>query len=200
MKFFFFIIVFFSVVLGIVNGKMPEVSQAALTECTAAVTLAISLCGTICFWSGIMNIAENAGLVAKLSRLLSPLLKRLFKGIDPKGAAMNYIMLNLVSNLLGLANAATPAGIRALEELKKEENAEDIATDNMVIFTVMNTASLQLFPTTVAAIRANHGSAAPLEILPGVWIVSALALTVALTAAKLLSKVFRYGKKKGDTS
>lgn len=191
MKVFFFIIVLFSVILGTANGSMDKVSQAALTECTAAVTLAVSLCGTICFWSGIMNIAEKSGLTAKLSALLSPLLGKLFSGIDRGGRAMNYIVLNLVSNLLGLANAATPLGIKAMEELKAEENAEESATDNMIIFTVMNTASLQLFPATVAAIRANNGSGAPLEILPCVWIVSVAALATALVVAKLLAALYR---------
>ncbi len=191
MKVFFFIIVLFSVILGTANGSMDKVSQAALTECTAAVTLAVSLCGTICFWSGIMNIAERSGLTAKLSALVSPLLGKLFSGIDRSGRAMNYIVLNLVSNLLGLANAATPLGIKAMEELKAEENAEESATDNMIIFTVMNTASLQLFPATVAAIRANNGSGAPLEILPCVWIVSVAALATALIVAKLLAALYR---------
>ncbi|MCH5323719.1 MAG: ABC transporter permease [Eubacterium sp.] len=196
MKIFFFVIVFFSVILGVINGTMSEVSQAALTECTAAVTLAISLCGTICFWSGIMNVAEKAGLVAKLAKLLSPLLKRLFKGIDSNGKAMGYILMNLVSNLMGLGNAATPLGIKAMEELKKEEGATDTATDNMIIFTVMNTASLQLFPATITAIRVNYGSVSPLEILPGIWAVSAIVLTISLVTAKTLSKIFRYGVEK----
>lgn len=194
MKFFFFLIPLAAVILGIINGKTSEVSEAVLTECTAAVTLAISLCGTICFWSGIMNIAEKSGLVAKLARLLSPLLKKLFRGIDCTGKAMGYILLNLVSNLLGLANAATPLGIKAMQELKAEEGASDTATDNMVIFTVMNTASLQLFPASITAIRVNAGSNSPLDILPAVWIVSVVALTVSLVTAKLLGRLLRRKK------
>jgi len=163
------------------------VSDAALRECANAVTLAISLAGVICLWSGIMRVAQSSGLTEVLAKAFTPLLKRLFNGIDEKGKALQYIVLNLTANLLGLGNASTPFGIAAMKELEKESGKGERASDNMVLFVVMNTASLQIIPTTVAALRLKNGSSAPMEILPAVWLVSAVTLTVTIIVAKTLS-------------
>jgi spore maturation protein A len=152
-----------------------------------------------------MRVAQKAGLTELLAAAFRPILSRLFKGINARGKAMQFIVLNLTANLLGLGNASTPFGIAAMKELA-EEAAEpavanaasphdpEKATDNMVLFVVMNTASLQLIPTTVAALRLKNGSADPLEILPAVWLVSATTLVIVITVTKLLSN---FTKKRG---
>ncbi len=194
MKWVFGGLITFSLLFGIINGDVSAVSNAALTECGNAVTLIITLAGVICLWSGIMQIAQSSGLVNMLAKLFTPVLSRIFKCINPKGKAMGYIVLNLISNLLGLGNASTPFGIAAMRELEKEEGSGISASNNMIIFVVMNTASLQIIPTTVAALRLKNGSDAPMEILPCVWIVSLCAVIVAVTAAKLFGK----GKMKNE--
>ncbi len=182
-------LILLSVIIAFIRGDAAAVSNAAISSCGEAVTLCLTLCGIICLWSGIMRAAQASGLTEKISRLLSPLLKRLFKGISPKGEAMGYIVLNITANLLGLGNASTPFGIAAMKALEKEENSGEKATDNMILFVVLNTASLQLIPTTAAALRLQHGSAAPMEILPAVWAVSVVNVILTVTAAKLFSRL-----------
>jgi len=151
-----------------------------------------------------MRVAQKAGLTELLALVFRPILSRLFKGIDPKGKAMGYIVLNLSANLLGLGNASTPFGIAAMKELEKEESAgcgdslakgrkvkpsATAASNNMVLFVVMNTASLQLIPTTVAALRLRNGSTDPMEILPAVWFTSGVTLIIVIIVTKLLAKI-----------
>lgn len=184
-------LILLSVIIGFIRGDAASVSNAAISSCGEAVSLCLTLCGIICLWSGIMRVAKEAGLVKKISAILSPILKRLFKGIDPKGEAMGYIVLNITANLLGLGNASTPFGIAAMKALEKEEKSGERATDNMILFVVLNTASLQLIPTTAAALRMQHGSAAPMEILPAVWAVSVANVILTVTAAKLFKAASR---------
>lgn len=176
-----------AVITAAFTGNMENVSTAFLEECGGAVELAISLIGIIALWSGLMRVAQAAGLTEILARAFSPILSKLFKGLKKGGKAMQYISLNLTANLLGLGNASTPFGVAAMKEIEDEEKSPtpDLASHNMIVFTVMNTASLQIIPTTVAALRLKNGSEAPMEILPCVWIVSALALTAALIGTKL---------------
>jgi spore maturation protein A len=154
-----------------------------------------------------MRVAQKAGLTELLAAAFRPILSRLFRGIDAKGKAMQFIVLNLTANLLGLGNASTPFGIAAMKELEKEEAAgrdagepkstlhdPESASNNMVLFVVMNTASLQLIPTTVAALRLRNGSADPMEILPAVWIVSSITLITVIIVTKALAAVWG-GKK-----
>jgi len=190
MKWVFAGLIAFSFIFGVINLDIAAVSDAALSEVQTAITLCLTLCGIICLWSGIMRVAQSSGLVEILAGAFKPVLTRLFRGIDPNGKAIGYIMLNITANLLGLGNASTPFGIAAMRELEREEMREnpDIASNNMVVFVVLNTASLQLIPTTAAALRLKNGSAAPMEILPLVWISSLTAVTVAVMLAKLLGK------------
>lgn len=191
MKWVFGGLLILSVVSAILTGNMSALNSAVLTECGNAVTLCITLCGIICLWSGIMQMAKAAGIVDFLARLFRPLMKRLYKGINVNGKALGYIVLNLTANMLGLGNASTPFGLAAMEELQKEENCGNTASDNMIMLVVMNTASLQIIPTTIAALRLKNGSAAPMEILPCVWIVSIASVTVVIFAAKILGKLFK---------
>ncbi len=178
-----------SVLFALLTGKMDAVSNAFLSESAGAVELALSLVGVICLWSGLMRVAQSAGLTERLAKLFSPLLGRLFRGLKKGGRAMQYITLNLTANLLGLGNASTPFGLAAMREIEKEENGGESASHNMILFTVMNTASLQLIPTTVAALRLKNGSSAPMEILPCVWLASAGSLAAALLGASLLRRL-----------
>lgn len=186
-----------AVISAAATGRMAEVSRAFLSECTSAVELAISLVGIICLWSGVMRVAQKSGITEKLAGLFSPVLGKLFKGLKKGGKAMQYITLNLTANILGLGNASTPFGLAAMREIEAEEQSSEpeSASQNMIVLTVMNTASLQLIPTTVAALRLQAGSENPMEILPCVWIVSICALTAALLGTKLFGCLWKRGKK-----
>lgn len=198
MKYIFGGLVLLSVIIGLARGDAGTVSNALISSCSDAVTLCISLCGIICLWSGIMRVAQSSGLTGIVAKGLSPLLKRLFNGISQKGEAMQYIVLNITANLLGLGNASTPFGIAAVKALEKEEKTEETASDNMILFVVLNTASLQLIPTTAAALRLSHGSSAPMEILPAVWAVSLINVTLTVLGAKLMGKLWRKRTAKGE--
>ncbi|MCM1335595.1 MAG: hypothetical protein NC084_07250 [Bacteroides sp.] len=189
MKWIMTVMTALSVVFALFTGKTAEVSEAFLSECGGAVELAISLVGIICLWSGLMRVARTAGLTERLARLFSPILGRLFRGLKKGGRATQYITLNLTANLLGLGNASTPFGLAAMREIEKEEGGGEAASHNMILFTVLNTASLQLVPTTVAALRLKNGSTAPMEILPCVWLASVGSLAAALIAASLFRRL-----------
>lgn len=195
MRYVIFVIICLSFIFSSLTGRISELSSAALTSCKDAVTLCISLCGTICLWSGVMKVAERSGAVKKLSVIFAKPLTLLFHDIDKKGTAMQYIVMNFISNLLGLGNASTPLGIKAMNELKNEQNADKTATRNMIILVVMNTASVQFFPSTIAAIRASYGSTAPADIVPCVWIVSLIALGVSVTTVFAADKISSRRKK-----
>lgn len=182
--------------IALMNNKMSDLSVSLITECGEAVTLSISLCGSICLWSGLMNIAEKSGIVKLLSGLFSPLMRFLFPTIDGYSKAIGYITLNFVSNLLGLGNASTPLGIKAMEELKKADSSSDCASDNMIMLTVLNTAALQLFPTTIITLRAKYGSTTPADIIPAVWVVSVVTLSLTVSATKIYSKLSKKKEKK----
>ena len=184
-------LIILSVIIGFIRGDAAAVSNGIINSCGDAVALAVTLCGIICLWSGIMRVAQASGLTEIIAKGLSPILSRLFKGINKKGKAMQYIVLNITANLLGLGNASTPFGIAAVKELEKEEKSSEAATDNMILFTVLNTASLQLIPTTAAALRLQHGSSAPMEILPAVWAVSVVNVTLTVIAAKIFAKAYK---------
>ncbi len=181
-----------AIVCGIFTGKLPEVSAAVLDGAGTAVTLGISLCGVMCLWSGLMKVAEECGAVKLMSRLLSPAVSLLFRGLKKGGRAAQLISLNLSANILGLGNATTPLGIQAMEAICQEEPPTDgTASDNMIMLTVLNTASLQLIPATAAALRAARGAERPMDILPCVWVVSAYSLAAAVGSAKLMGRLAR---------
>ena len=182
-----------SAVFAAINGNMSGLSTALLEECGGAVQLAVSLTGMICLWSGIMRVAQSSGLTEKLAKISAPVLSILFRGLKKSGKAMQYITLNIIANILGLGNASTPFGLAAMREIENGENSAhpDIASDNMIMLTVMNTASLQIIPTTAIALRIANGSQEPTAILPCVWITSVCALTAAVTAVKICGKLRR---------
>lgn len=176
----------FSVVTAAFTGRMEALSAAALSGCGEAVSLVIALTGMLCLWSGLMEIARRCRLTEALARLLRPLTRWLFPTVPQGSPAMQAICMNLSANLLGLGNAATPLGLAAMGELQKLNPHKDSASNAMVTFVAMNTASLQLIPTTCAALRQQAGSAAPMEILPAVWLTGLSSLAVVLLLDRLL--------------
>ncbi len=191
MKYLMGIIPSLALVFGVLNGNVEKMSSAILESAGEAVTLAISLCGIMCFWCGLMRVAEKAGVVKWISALLSPLLGLLFRGLKKGGRAMQLISMNITANILGLGNASTPLGISAMQAISEEEGGGSVASDNMIMLTVLNTASLQVVPATAAALRAAAGAEKPMDILPCVWLVSAYGAVVTVAAAKLLGAFWR---------
>lgn len=192
MKIILLVIPVLSFVYALFNGTMPQVSTSILEKSGEAVELVISLCGMMCFWCGLMKVAERAGLTEKLAALLSPVAGLLFKCVRKGGKAMGLITMNLAANILGLGNATTPLGIAAMkaiaDELPEGETTE-YASDDMIMLAVLNTASLQIIPATAAALRSANGVRKPMDILPCVWIVSAYSVVVAVISAKVMSRI-----------
>lgn len=183
-----------AIITGTAGGNMSAVSTAAMNGCGQAVQLVISLTGTICLWSGVMGIADRSGLTGALSRAFRPLNRFLFRELDPDGPAVKAISLNMAANLLGLGNAATPLGLAAMKELEKVNRHPGAASQAMVTFVVLNTASLQILPTTNAYLRLAAGSKEPMEILPAVW----LASTVSICVGVFMSRALRGRKQRRE--
>ncbi len=181
--------------LGMLNGRTEEVVKAAVDSAGHAVQLGIGLLGVLCLWSGLMGIAERSGLTDVLARLARPFLGLLFPDIARNGPAMGAILMNLSANFLGLGNAATPLGLKAMAELQKTNKRKERATDSMCMFLVLNTSAFQLIPATVIALRTEAHSADPPEIIVTVWIASICATIAGITAAKLLSRAWAAGHK-----
>ena len=177
-----------SLLFGVLNGQMAQVTNAVFSGASSAVTVCISLAGSLCLWSGMMRIAEQAGVSRVLARILRPLLRRLFPELPDDSAAARAICMNLSANILGLGNAATPFGIAAMKEMNRLNDNPSTATHSMITFVVLNTASLQLVPSTIAMLRSQYSADNPLDILPAMWITALCALTVGLSVDFLLRK------------
>lgn len=177
-----------SLVFGACNGRMQEVSDAVFSGAGQGVEVCIALLGAMCFWSGLMKIADRSGITIFIGRLCRPIIRVLFPTLGKNSPAAGAMSLNFAANILGLGNAATPLGLKAMKCLQAENPRKDVASDNMLMFVVINTASLQIIPTTVATLRVKYGSVNPLDIMPAVWIASIGALLVGMLLAKLLNK------------
>ncbi|MBU5627850.1 spore maturation protein A [Oscillibacter sp. MSJ-2] len=178
-----------SLIFGAFTGNMSAVSAAALDGAKSAVELCLSMAGIICLWSGVMEIMNQAGISGALSRAFRPLLRRLMPGASRDPETLEAISANVSANLLGLGNAATPLGIRAARRMAR--GTEGKASDELCLLVVMNTASIQLIPATIAGVRGACGSVSPFDILPAVWLASVLSVTAGLLAAKLFSRFWR---------
>jgi spore maturation protein A len=172
---------------GMLNGRLEEVTQAVFTSAGRSVELCIGLLGILCLWSGMMKIAEYSGLIRVIARIARPLLRLLYPQVAGSEAALGAIVMNLSANFLGLGNAATPLGIKAMSELQRLNPYKQSASDAMCMFLVMNTAAIQLIPATVIAIRADAGSSAPAEITACIWIASACATVAGILLVKVFS-------------
>lgn len=178
-----------AVVCGILTGRGAEVSAAAVEGAAAAVQLGISMAGMLCLWSGVMEVMRQSGLAEKLSRMLAPVLRLLFPQERKDRAVMDSISANVSANLLGLGNAATPLGLEAARRMARKRPG--VASDSLCMLVVCNTASLQLIPTTVAAVRSAAGCSTPFDILPAVWLASGLSVTAGILACKVLARLWR---------
>lgn len=187
----YFLTAFFALALvfGGISGQWGAVSAAAMEGARAAVELCISMTGAICLWSGVMTLMDRCGLSRKLARLLRPVLRHILPRASRDGKTMAALSANVSANLLGLGNAATPLGIRAATRMA--EGCGGVASDELCRLVVLNTASIQLLPSTVAAVRAGLGCAAPLDILPAVWLSSAVSVTAGLLCARLFQRLGR---------
>ena len=188
MSYIFAFMIIISLVLSFFSGNMQGVIDSAFTGAQQAVTMCISLLGIMCMWTGLMKIAEKSGLVDVFSKLLSPITRVLFPQLPKKSKAMGAIVANMVANIFGLSNAATPFGIAAMNELSKLDYKDGNATNSMCMFVVINTASIQLIPSTIIALRASFNSQNPYEIIVPVWICSICAVLVGVITAKILEK------------
>ena len=181
--------VLLSLIFGAATGRMDAVASAALEGANSAVTLCLSMAGVLCLWSGVMEIMRQSGLSDLLAGAFRPLLRRLMPEASGDSETMAAVSANLSANLLGLGNAATPLGIQAARRMAR--GREGTASDDLCLLVVLNTASIQLIPATVAGVRSAAGCAAPFDILPAVWLSSILSVTAGLAAAKLLARVGR---------
>lgn len=174
-------------IVGMMNGRVNEVTNAAIESANEAIKFSISLLGIMCLWSGLMKIAEKSGLIKVIASALRPILNFLFPKVPKNHPSMGAIVMNLTANILGLGNAATPLGLKAMSELQKLNPAKHTVSNEISMFLVLNTASLQLIPTSVIAIRVYAGSVNPTEIISTVWTASAFAALAGIISAKVLS-------------
>ncbi|MFR6425555.1 MAG: nucleoside recognition domain-containing protein [Oscillospiraceae bacterium] len=172
-----------SLIFGAVAGQSAAVGAAAAQGVQQAVTFCLTVGGIICLWSGVMEVMRRSGIAAGLSRLLQPVLRRLFPRASRDAQTLDALSMNVSANLLGLGNAATPAGVRAAQAMAREIRG-DAASDELCLLVVLNTASIQLLPVTIAAVREAAGAAVPFDILPAVWVTSLCSVTVGLLTGK----------------
>ena len=178
-----------SLLCALALGRAGGLASAALDGAGQAIQLGISMAGVLCLWMGVMEVMDRAGLARKLAKLLRPILGRLFPDFARDRGVMDTIAANVSANLLGLGNAATPLGMEAARRMAGR--TPGIASDSLCMLVVCNTASIQLIPTTVATVRAAQGCAAPFDILPAVWLASALSVGVGILACKLFARIWR---------
>ena len=184
-------ILLIAVISAAITGQGAALAAAVPQGAQAGITLAISMAGSICLWTGVGKLLEKTGVTDRLARLLSPLLHRIFPGTRRNEALRRDLSANICANLLGLGNAATPMGIRAARRMVRPDKP-GVATDEMCRLIVLNTASIQLIPANVAAVRASLGSASPFDILPAVWITSFCSAALGVLAAWVMGKLWRH--------
>lgn len=179
-----------SVIAAMITGNGSSLAAAVPQGAQAGITLALSLSGSICLWTGVGALMEKAGLLAVLSKLLHPLLKKIFPSTSKDSLLSGHLTANVCANILGLGNAATPMGVQAAQRLALHSR-NGIASDELCRLIVLNTASIQLIPANVAAVRAGLGCATPFDILPCVWLTSLLSAAAGLLAAKFLERLWK---------
>jgi len=184
------IFIIISFVYGIFSGNVENINNSIFESTTQAINLTITFFGTICLWNGIMQIATKTSLITVLTKLLKPIMKVLFPDINIEDKEYKEITMNIIANFLGLGNAATPLGIKAIKSMQKKNPKKDTLSDSMGIFIIINTASIQLIPTTVIAIRNSLNSSNPTKIMIPVWISTICAGIAGVVSAKILMKKY----------
>lgn len=183
-----FIVVSF--VYAILSGRVEETNNAVFSSTKSAVELSLTLLGTTCLWSGIMQIASSTNIVEHLSKLLKPIMKKLFPDVKKEEKAYKEITMNIIANIMGLGNAATPLGLKAMKSMQDKNKDKNKLSNSMCMFIILNTASIQIIPTTVIAIRSSLGSANPTAMIVPIWIATIFAAIAAVLSAKILMKKF----------
>ncbi len=191
MNYIFFALIAISIIIGIFNNTLNDVVNAMLSACNTAVKISFSLIGIMAFWLGIMRIAEKSGLVQILSKLLNPIAKILFKEIKKDSPVIGDITMSVAANALGLTNAATPIGLKVMQELQAENPKKETATDSMCMFLGMNTAGFQIIPATVIAVLVGVGAKNPSEIILPTLVITTLSFLVAIVTALILRRFWR---------
>lgn len=179
-----------SFIYAILNGNIEEFNNSIFTSCAQTVDLILKLFGTMCLWNGLMKIVQETSLMKKLTKIISPLMKILFPKMKKEDKEYKEITINIIANLLGIGNAATPLGLKAMQTMQEKNPQKDRITDSMAMFIVLNTASIQLIPSTVIAVRASLGSVNPSQIIVPVWIATIAADVAGIVASKILMKKF----------
>ena len=184
----FFIIISFA--FAIYSGNISNINSAIFSSAEQTVELCLTLLGTLCLWNGIMSIALKTSLIKKLTKFLKPLISFLFPDLKNDKKNSEQVSMNIVANILGLGNASTPIGLKAISSMQEKNNNKTTLNNSMAMFILINTASLQIIPTTVIAIRSSLGSNNPSKIILAVWVATIAAFLTAITAGKILSKKF----------
>ena len=182
------IITIISIIMGLYNNSLNNITYSVMDNCDKSIQFLLSIAGTMALWGGLMNIVRESKLDEQISSVLKPVLKLIFSKLNLNSKAYRAITMNVTANLLGLGNAATPLGIEAMKELKIEDNVKAYPSENIALFTLLNTASIQLIPSTIAALRFSHGSKNPMDILPAVLISSFVSLFCAVVLIKITWK------------
>nr|WP_207721011.1 nucleoside recognition domain-containing protein [Clostridium gasigenes] len=182
--------IFLGLLVGLITGNGDGLSKAIVGSVDSTVQFMIGLVGLMCFWCGVMKVAEKSGLTKKLSKFLRPVLKLIFKDAAKDEKALGAIVMNITANMLGLGNAATPFGIKAMQEMDKLNKDKEKASNDMALFLVLNAACIQLVPTTIISIRAATGSTNPGIILLPAIVASTIAAVVGVISCKILQKYF----------
>ena len=185
-----------SIVIAILTGKVESINNSVFESTKSAVELTLTLVGTMCLWSGIMEIAVNTSIIEKIKKFLKPIMRFLFPKIKVQDKEYQEICMNIISNLLGLGNAATPLGLKAMQSMQYKNEEKEKLSDSMAMLIVLNTASLQIIPTTVIAIRTSLGSSNPTKIIVPVWIATLTAAISAIIVTKLFIKIEKRNKNK----
>lgn len=189
-NYIWFIMIFFGILVGLITGQGEAISNSIVKSADSTVSLMIGLVGIMCFWCGVMKVAEKSGFTNKLAKLLKPILRLLFKEAAKDEKALGAIVMNITANMMGLGNAATPFGIKAMEEMNRLNKEKGKASNDMALFLVLNAACIQLVPSTVIAIRAAAGSSNPgIIILPAV-VSSTIAAIFGVIFCKILQRYF----------
>jgi spore maturation protein A len=191
MNYIFYALIVISIIAGAINGKLSDVVNAILSGAELSVKVAFSLIGIMAFWLGMMKIAEKCGLISLIAKIIKPITKRIFNEIPEDSPAIGDIAMNFSANAFGLSNAATPMGLKAMEELQKHNKDKSSASNAMCMLLAMNTAGFQFIPATVIAVLIGIGYKNPTEIIAPTLLVTTIAFVSAIILAKIFEKLWK---------
>ncbi len=187
LNYIWFGMIVISVICAVLTGRTEDLSKAAVGGADKAIQLIISMAGVMCLWTGILKIAEKSGITNAIARLLTPVLSLIMPEYKNDPDVMGAVSANVTANILGLGNAATPLGLKAMQRMQRHNTLNTSPNNSMVMFVVINTASLQIIPSTIGALRQAAGSQQPFSVLPYIWVTSVLTLITGVMLAKIFS-------------